>query len=90
MMNRLVLICFLLLSLGGEAKNADKAEEFKDDTGMSVQSCEYSAVFSSLPLAIKMAQGQCPEEQFYSFSGPCNRFITSCWWCSESGQEVSF
>ncbi|GLT89092.1 hypothetical protein SLE2022_070920 [Rubroshorea leprosula] len=40
-------------SKGGEAKNADKAEEFNDDTGVSVQSCKYSAVFSSLPLAIK-------------------------------------
>ncbi|GKU92010.1 hypothetical protein SLEP1_g5798 [Rubroshorea leprosula] len=40
-------------SKGDEAKNADKAEEFKDDTGVSVQSCKYSAVFSSLPLAIK-------------------------------------
>ncbi|GLT75469.1 hypothetical protein SLA2020_471920 [Shorea laevis] len=43
----------LMQSSKGEAKNADKAEEFKDDTEMSVQSCKYSAVFSSLPLAIK-------------------------------------
>lgn len=38
---------------GGDAKNADKVEEVKDDSGMIVRSCENSAVFASLPLAIK-------------------------------------
>lgn len=41
------------LMQGGDAKNADKVEEVKDDSGMIVRSCENSAVFASLPLAIK-------------------------------------
>ncbi|XP_020540021.1 folylpolyglutamate synthase isoform X2 [Jatropha curcas] len=39
---------------GGEANNAGPVcEEVKDDTGTSVRTCENSAVFPSLPLAIK-------------------------------------
>lgn len=40
--------------LGGEANNTDAVcEEVKDDTGSSVRTCKNSAVFPSLPLAIK-------------------------------------
>ncbi|XP_043816861.1 folylpolyglutamate synthase isoform X2 [Manihot esculenta] len=39
---------------GGEANNTDAVcEEVKDDTGSSVRTCKNSAVFPSLPLAIK-------------------------------------
>eukprot|EP00257_Ricinus_communis_P019046 XP_015577914.1 folylpolyglutamate synthase [Ricinus communis] len=39
---------------GGEANNVDAlCEEVKDETGATVKNCENSAVFPSLPLAIK-------------------------------------
>ncbi|KAK6227924.1 Exostosin [Theobroma cacao] len=53
---------------GGEAINTDQAcEEVKDDTGMSVRSCNNSSVFSSLPLAIKWLRDAAQKDQFVRF-----------------------
>ncbi|KAK0591434.1 hypothetical protein LWI29_001772 [Acer saccharum] len=49
---------------GGEAKNTDAgSEDKKDDTETSAKSCENSAVFSSLPLAIKWLRDSVQQNQ---------------------------
>ncbi|KAI9156824.1 hypothetical protein LWI28_012749 [Acer negundo] len=49
---------------GGEAKNIDAgSEDKKDDTETSAKSCENSAVFSSLPLAIKWLRDSVQQNQ---------------------------
>ncbi|TXG49859.1 hypothetical protein EZV62_025734 [Acer yangbiense] len=51
-------------SLAGEAKNTDAgSQDKKDDTETSAKSCENSAVFSSLPLAIKWLRDSVQQNQ---------------------------
>lgn len=51
-------------SIGGEAKNTDAgSEDKKDDTETSAKSCENSAVFSSLPSAIKWLRDSVQQNQ---------------------------
>ncbi|KAF2296132.1 hypothetical protein GH714_036293 [Hevea brasiliensis] len=53
---------------GGEANRTDAVcEEVKDDTGTSVRTCENSAVFPSLPLAIKWLRDSVYKNQSVSF-----------------------
>ncbi|KAK9189415.1 hypothetical protein WN943_018011 [Citrus x changshan-huyou] len=60
--------CYFLNSLAGEAKNTDNAsEDVKDDTELSARSCENSAVFSSLPLAIKWLRDSVQQNQSLRF-----------------------
>lgn len=52
----------------GGAKNADaECEEVKDDTKLFVKGCENSAVFSSLPLAIKWLRDTVQQNQSIRF-----------------------
>ncbi|GAY52256.1 hypothetical protein CUMW_140510 [Citrus unshiu] len=58
----------LMLGDKGEAKNTDNAsEDVKDDTELSARSCENSAVFSSLPLAIKWLRDSVQQNQSLRF-----------------------
>lgn len=51
-----------------EAKNTDNAsEDVKDYTELSARSCENSAVFSSLPLAIKWLRDSVQQNQSLRF-----------------------
>jgi folylpolyglutamate synthase len=53
---------------GVDAKSIDAVcEEVKDDTELSVKSCENSAVFSSLPLAIKWLRDSVQQNQSIRF-----------------------
>ncbi|KAJ9175780.1 hypothetical protein P3X46_014296 [Hevea brasiliensis] len=53
---------------GGEANRTDAVcEEVKDDTGTSVRTCENSAVFPSIPLAIKWLRDSVYKNQSVSF-----------------------
>jgi hypothetical protein len=65
------LICsvwFVFDLIGVDAKSIDAVcEEVKDDTELSVKSCENSAVFSSLPLAIKWLRDSVQQNQSIRF-----------------------
>jgi hypothetical protein len=67
-----MLICsvwFGFFDLGGDdAKSTDTVcEEGKDDTELSMKSCENSVVFSSLPLAIKWVRDSVKQNQSIRF-----------------------
>lgn len=67
-------------SLGGEAKNADNvAEDISEDTEMIARNCENSAVFSSLPLAIKWLRDSVQRNQSVRFQVILG-FQMFCFW----------
>ncbi|KAJ6772709.1 FOLYLPOLYGLUTAMATE SYNTHASE-RELATED [Salix koriyanagi] len=64
---------------GGEAKYADAVcEEGKEDTKMSGSACENSAVFPSLPLAIKWVRESVLQNRSVRYQVLVTGFITSC------------
>lgn len=62
------LIEFVFDSVVGDTKSTDAVcEEIKDDTELSIRSCENSAVFSSLPVAIKWLRDTIQRDQGVRF-----------------------
>lgn len=63
-----IVFLFVLTLIGGDDKIPDTvSEELRDDVEMAVNSCENSAVFSSLPSAIKWLRDSVRHNQSVRF-----------------------